>query len=167
VRINPHDDAARPFFADICVCDEDEPYYIEVKIVDPTTRVVYHPELDDPTAHLHHSEAALSALRNKEDAGAQKVADVAARAVEKEIITAYQSAAPHLRKTHIIPFVVEATGRLGPAARQFLAKLKDNDSNPKPNNFFSSFSYDTSLIIHEYAGRMAHQLVATLGAMRS
>ena len=166
VRINPHDDAARPFYADICVCDEAEPYYIEVKVVDPSTRVVYHPELDDPNAHLHHSDVELSALRNKEAAGAQKVADVAARAVEKEIISAYQSVSPHLRKTDIIPFVVEATGRLGPAARHFLAKLKDNSSNPKPNNFFSSFSYDASLIIHEYAGRLAHQLAATLGSMR-
>jgi hypothetical protein len=60
------------------------------------------------------------------------------RTVEKEIITAYQPPAPHLRKTHIIPFVVEATGRLGPAAQQFLAKLKDNSSNPKPNNFSPS-----------------------------
>jgi hypothetical protein len=84
----------------------DVQYYIEIKIVDPTTRVVYHPELDDPNARLHHSEAALSALRNKEAAGAQKVADVAARAVEKEIITAYQSAAPHLRKSHIIPLLL-------------------------------------------------------------
>jgi hypothetical protein len=32
--------------------------------------------------------------------------------------------------------VVEATGV---AARQFLAKLKDNTSNPKLNNFFSSY----------------------------
>jgi hypothetical protein len=72
MRMNPYEGAARPFFADIFVCDEDEPYYIEVKIIDPTKRVVYHPELDDPNAHLHHSEASLSALRNKEAAGVHR-----------------------------------------------------------------------------------------------
>ena len=116
--------------------------------MDPSTRVAYQPELDDPDAHLHHSDVELSAHRNKEAAGAQKIADVAAQSVEKEIISAYLSVSPHLRKTDIIPFVVEATGRLGPAARRFLAKLKYNSSNPNP---IPTTSYHTSLIFHECA----------------
>jgi hypothetical protein len=143
--------------------------YVDVKVVDPCCHVVYEPSLDQPELL---SEDVKERLRSKELLGSQYKKDQASRAKEEATTSSYSrrtNGALAGNREDFVPFVVETSGRLGPAALAFILNIM----GPPPenrnallvyNSIRTSFLYDISVSLAIAHGGMVGQLRGNLVA---
>jgi hypothetical protein len=146
-----------------------EKIYVDVKIVDPCANVIIEPQLNQPEL-LADDE--IERLRSKELLGSQYRKDVASRAKEDATTSSYSrrtNGALAGNRDVFVPFVVETSGRLGPAALAFIQAIM----GPPPENrnallvyhsSRTSFLYDISVSLAIAHGGMVGRLRGNLVA---